>query len=116
MKQTQTPLTFRLVMGNTLGHRMINLQDAKSALGRGESAWNAPALCAASVLVPFVSCLSLSFRGFGPHPSVACSCLSLLLAGSMERLNPDEKRLARLTALRDLFQVPEDLEAEWVEY
>jgi hypothetical protein len=53
-------------------------------------------------------------RGLCSHPPVPR--FSLLLAGAMERLNPDEKRLARLTALRDLFQVPEDLEMDWVVY
>ena len=61
---------YRLVMKDTLEHRMLGLQDAKELLGKG----------------------------------------------AMERLSREEKRKARLTQLRDLFQLPETLEQDWEDY
>ena len=65
--QTRPVRCIRFVMKDSLEERMIRLQNAKAALGKG----------------------------------------------SMERLKPEEKRRARLTALRDLFEVDEALERAW---
>ena len=40
----------------------------------------------------------------------------LLGKGAMERLSTAEKRKARLTHLRDLFELPENMEQDWEEY
>ena len=40
----------------------------------------------------------------------------LLGKGAMERLSPAEKRKARLTQLRDLFELPENMEQDWEDY
>eukprot|EP00977_Amphora_coffeiformis_P014893 scaffold4244_cov167-Amphora_coffeaeformis.AAC.6 len=40
----------------------------------------------------------------------------LLGKSTYERLTEEEKRKARLTQLRDLFEVPENLEQDWSEY
>lgn len=40
----------------------------------------------------------------------------LLGKGAMERLTPAEKRKARLTQLRDLFELPENIEQDWKDY
>lgn len=58
---------YRLLMADSIEERMVGLQDAKAALGKG----------------------------------------------SLEKLSPEEKRKARLTALLDLFRV-EQVEEYWV--
>lgn len=40
----------------------------------------------------------------------------LLGKGAMERLSREEKRKARLTQLRDLFELPENMEQDWEDY
>jgi hypothetical protein len=40
----------------------------------------------------------------------------MLGKGIMERLSQAEKRKARITALRDLFELPENLEQDWEAY
>lgn len=42
--------------------------------------------------------------------------ISQLGKSTHERLTREEKRKARLTQLRDLFEVPESLEQDWSEY
>lgn len=40
----------------------------------------------------------------------------MLGKGTMQRLSPEESRKARLTQLRDLFQIPDSLEQDWTSY
>lgn len=70
ISSTRPVRIYRLLMADTLEHRMLGLQDAKELLGKG----------------------------------------------AMERLTREEARKARLTQLRDLFQLPESLEQDWVTY
>lgn len=58
---------YRLLMNDSMEVRLVGLQDAKAAIGKG----------------------------------------------SLEKLNPEEKRKARLTALKDLFEV-EEVNQSWV--
>lgn len=70
ISSTRPVRVYRLVMDQTLEHRMLGLQDAKEMLGKG----------------------------------------------TMQRLTREEARKARITQLRDLFELPETLESDWMTY
>ena len=65
--QTRNVKVIRLIIKDSLEERMVQLQEAKSALGKG----------------------------------------------SMQKLTKEERKKARITALKDLFQVEEDLNQKW---